>query len=400
MKKKSFTLLEILFSLVVFGIIFGVLFSIFIRIINTKASIETRQLLVQSTYDTIEQINTQIQNYSIDYEEYFNRTMVGCSTAAQWNNFVWDSWAQLWHCLKWTQYGNGTPLINWGLYVWSESQHKLYYCSSNVWAVTQQAWFLLWAWWWNCRPSVFSTYTWSTNYASNSGRFMQPYWQYKNMFIDIKADADWQWGRAWDDDDTDVWNWSIAVGDNMNVKEIYMISKDKKIRLFFRRKLLATWDFNANGAIDIDNEKLYAIQMLRLKAFDAWQNHDFDATTYSWVFDGNIDTWACDYDAGYKCNWASLGWVYSWYNLPLDNNDWWINITNSNITITDWNIRVFPIKDPEFSWWEPPHQTNPYIKLYLKTAIYWENRIWKVGKDNIEEIMFDVQTTLNMKSNY
>lgn len=400
MNKKSFTLLEVLFSLVVFGIVFWVLFSLFLRIINTKTNIEARQMLVQSTYDVVEQLNNKLQNYTIDYEEYFNRTMVGCSTAAQWNTFLWDSWAQLWHCVKWTQYWNATPLINAGWYVSWESQHKLYYCSSNVWSLTQEWWLLVSVGGWNCRQPLFTNYVWSLSYATNWGRFIQPYWQYKNMFIDIKADVDDQPVRAWDDDDTDVWSWSIAIRDNTHIKELYVISTDKRKRLFFRRSLLATGDWNNNWTIDTDNERLYSIQMLQLKAFDAGQNHNFDALTYRWVFDGNTDTWACDYDAWYKCNWVSLGWVYSWYNLPANKDDWWINITNSNLSISDWNIQVFPIKDPEFAWWEPQYQTNPYIKLYVKSTIYWENWIWKVGADNIEDIMFDLQTTLNIKTNY
>lgn len=400
MNKKSFTLLEIIFSLVVFGIIFWVLFSLFIRIINTKTNIEARQMLVQSTYDIVEQLNTKIQNYTVDYEEYFNRTMVWCSTTSQWATFAWDSWAQLWYCTKRTQYGNWTPLINWWAYVSSEVQHKPYFCSTDIGALTEEWWFLLWNGVWNCWQSVYSNYFLWLNYATNWWRFIQPYGQYKNMFIDIKADVDSEPVRAWDDDDTDLGSWSTAIVDNNRVKELYVISNDKRKRLFFRRALIATWDWNENGTIDSDNEKLYAIQMLQLKAFDAWQNHDFDALNYSGVFDGNTDTWACDFDAWYVCNWTSLWWVYSWYSIPLNNNDWWINITNSNISIADWNMRIYPVKDPEFAWWEPQYQINPYIKIYVRSTIYGENWIWKVWKDNIEDITFDLQTTLNIKSNY
>jgi prepilin-type N-terminal cleavage/methylation domain-containing protein len=400
MKKKSFTLIELLFALVVFSIIFWVLFSLFLRIINTKSNIEARQILVQSTYDIVEQFSTKIQNYTIDYEEYFNRTMVWCSSSLQWNSFVWDSWAQLWYCAKRTQYGNGTPSINWWTYVTSENQHKLYYCSSNAPGILQEWWLLVVNWWWNCQQTLFTNYMWSTNYSSNGWRFIQPYGQYKKTFIDIKADVDDQPVRAWDDDDTDLGVWATAIGDNTHIKELYVVSPDKRKRIFFRRALIATGDWNGNGSIDTDNEKLYAIQMLQLKAFDAWQNHDFDALTYRWVFDWNTDTWACDYDAWFVCSWTPLWWVYGWYNLPANNNDWWINLTNSNISIADWNIQIYPLKDPEYAWWELKYQSNPYIKLYLKTTMYWKNWIGKVWKDNIENITFDVQTTMNIKTNY
>jgi hypothetical protein len=44
-----------------------------------------------------------------------------------------------------------------------------------------------------------------------------------------------------------------------------MISKDKRTRLFFRRALIATGDWNENGSIDNDSERKFTIQVLQLK---------------------------------------------------------------------------------------------------------------------------------------
>lgn len=386
----------------------------FLRIINTKTNIEARQTLIQWTYDIVEQFNTKLQNYTIDYEEYFNRTMVGCTNInIEWSGFTWSlTWTMLWHCPLWTAYGNESPYFStyWN-HVTSNTQHKLYVCSSDAWLSDWQVYGTSWGtyqeerllmpndiWDYWCSDLLFNKYKLELPFAAYW--FRQPYGEYKTQFLDVKWDVDDVYWRSWDDDDTNSWIGPQSVWDNTHVKELYVISKDQRKRLFFRRALIATGDWNNNWTIDTDNEKLYTIQMLQLKAFDAWQNHDFDALTYKWVYDGTTDTRACDYDAWFKCNGSSLGWVYSWYNLPSNADDWWINLTDSNITIADWNIQIFPTKDPDFSWGQPQYQNNPYIKLYLRTTIYWENWIWKVWKDNIEDITFDIQTMFNIKSNY
>jgi hypothetical protein len=47
--------------------------------LRSKTDIDARQMVITATYDLVEDINSRIQNYTIDYEEYFNRRMVGCA---------------------------------------------------------------------------------------------------------------------------------------------------------------------------------------------------------------------------------------------------------------------------------------------------------------------------------
>ena len=61
-----------------------------------------------------------------------------------------------------------------------------------------------------------------------------------------------------------------------------------------RRALIETGNFETGG-MNIDTNKLYTIQMLKLRGFDAGNNHLFDVTQSSGVYDGIIDTRACDY---------------------------------------------------------------------------------------------------------
>ena len=85
--------------------------------------------------------------------------------------------------------------------------------------------------------------------------------------------------------------------DNENVPELYLISKDKKTRLLLRRKLVQQSDINGNGTFQ-PFERLYVIQMLQLRGFDAGAKHSFnagDAENLN-MYDGQIDTRACDYE--------------------------------------------------------------------------------------------------------
>lgn len=422
MKKKAFTMIEILLTLVVFSIIFGVLFSLFLRIIRQKSEIEARQTLIKTTYDLIETMNTKLQNYSIDYEEYFNRSMVGCVITqngwgnwTQWTEFVWNvgSWST-WgaHCTTWTAYGNESPYMSayWN-HIANHTQHKLYTCSSDstltywniygtvAWPLAEQRLLVSY----NpgdlgCNQLLFAAYEWLPEFALYS--FRQPYGEYSKQFLDVKSDVDDDPGRTGDDDDTNNGLWPTAVYDNTNVKELYMISKDTRKRLLFRRKLVATWDWNTNGIIDDNTERQYTLQMLQLKSFDGGENHDFDATTYRGVYDGIPDTWACDAEAWFTCHGSGLWVTYPGYNLPVNGDDGWVNLVTNDVTITDWNMQIFPIKDPEHSRWEWQYQVNPYIRLYLKTSIYWANRIGKIGAANLDDVTFDTQVMFNVKTNY
>ncbi len=405
-------MLELVLALVTFAIIFVVLFTLFLRMIRMKTEVEARQILIKNTYDTVEKINVMLQDYTIDYEEYFNRSMMWCTNSTEWwQDFRWKIGDE-WYCTLNTFYGNNTPLIEWYTYVNDSTSHKLYACSSFLWA-WEYAWpntlwsessdpqdtrLIIWydsvAWSLACATAFQATLAWWQD-------FRQPYGAYKVQFLDVKADVDDKFGRAWDDDDTDIWKWPSAIFDNSSIKELYLISKDKKKRILMRRSLIGQKDFNNNGvAWDNQSERLYTIQMLQLKWFDAWDNHDFDATTSSGVYDGVIDTWACDAEAWFVCNWNSVWSIYSAYKLPNSNTDGWISIMTNDVSVVDWNMVITPTKDPEYAWWEPIEQRNPFITLYIKTAVYGQNWINKIGLSNVNGVIYDLQTSFNVKSNY
>lgn len=390
--------------------------------IHMKTDIEARQVLIKNTYDAVEKINVMLQDYTIDYEEYFNRGMIGCTDNTAWGNWFTWSVAANGNCTNTTAFGNNTTLIEDYSYVEYPTQHKLYACSSFlgwsnvVWP--NIAWddpdTVLIVWYDKTDPDPLACAREFRDRYSCGGwgglclipDFKQPYGAYKVQFLDVKDDVDDKFGRAWDDDDTDTWKWPAAIFDNQHVKELYLISKDKKKRVILRRNLVSQGDWNNTGWVgDIPSEKLYTIQMLQLKWFDAWNNHDFQADVYSGVYDGVIDTWACDVEAWFECNWQALwgiGDPYENYNLPDEWNpqDGWVNITPNDITVTDRNMIITPTKDPEYAWGEPNQQRNPFITFYIKTAIYGENWVNKIGIANINNVVFDLQTSFNIKTNY
>lgn len=75
---------------------------------------------------------------------------------------------------------------------------------------------------------------------------------------------------------------------------------------------METGDFNNDTVYGSgDSEKRYTLQILKLKGFDAGNNHDFNTDTSSGVYDGKIDTRACDYAQGFICNGSGISDVYS-----------------------------------------------------------------------------------------
>lgn len=418
LKKKWFTMLELVLALVTFAIVFIVLFTLFLRMIRMKTEVEARQTLIKNTYDTVEKINVMLQDYTIDYEEYFNRSMMGCTSHNSWGqDFEWNVSTD-WYCTQDTLYGNTVPVIDNYTYAAADS-HTLYACSSflsggtvagpnNLWSSSAPQDTRLIVWYDVSDGPLACATEFYRKYSCGGGTvcslpFRQPYGAYKIQFLDVKADVDDKFGRAWDDDDTDTGKWPSAIFDNTNIKELYLISKDKKKRVIIRRNRIAQADFNGDSiAWNVPTENLYTLQMLQLKGFDAGDNHDFDAMSSSGVYDGVIDTWACDAEAWFTCAWPSVWGIYSAYRLPVENNpqDGWVNIMTNDVSVIDWNMTITPTKDPEYAWWEPIEQRNPFITLYIKTAVYGQNWVNKIWIANVNAVTYDLQTSFNVKSNY
>jgi hypothetical protein len=215
---------------------------------------------------------------------------------------------------------------------------------------------------WYCKERTHYG-NWNTNhqlkYSSTCSNTCS-FGEYKNTFWYYGTDTDWDWSSVWDADDRDRWEGVDAIDPN-NIKELYLISHDGYRRIFLRRYLHEyTWDNKKYGSW------YYWIQMLKLRWFDAWSTHKVDAASDSGVFDGQVDTWACDIDQMFICTWADVNTtIYPWFKLPGSIDDWWVDLFDEKINILNWKIDIFPIRNPDYARARLEQQINPYIKISL-----------------------------------
>ncbi len=401
--KKWFTLVEMIIAATILWFVMTTIVSIYFKMIDIKTDVHARTNLVKSTNNLVEKINIMMKNYSIDYEEYFNRKIVWCD----WISWDFWSWWNNWHCDIFTTYGNKNN-IDW----WS-NEHILYNCTStpdsdgNVsWELTEKPW-TIYDCEWNISWVTGSSYVyeessqddlknWFWCFQSLTAGF-QSFWQYGLQFWDVKSNADGLLWCKWDDDDTDIWLWPDAIIDNGNIKELYLISKDGKKRTYFRKKLVWSWDFNKDWNYwQLTWEKLYKLQILKLRWFDIWKDHKAD-TFWPTFNDWQIDTWACDKKEWFICKWDSIDWWYNNYNLPVDENDWWTDLTQNDISIEKFNLTIYPEKNPDYAWITWDYQIAPYIKMELKTRFYPINYQRKVNPEELMDYSMDLQTTFSIK---
>ena len=80
--------------------------SIYTFIIKANKEFVARENAIQQWYELFEKINILMQDYTVDYEEYYNRQMVGCvAWGLTGSKFKWNIWT--WgYCTKFTAYGN------------------------------------------------------------------------------------------------------------------------------------------------------------------------------------------------------------------------------------------------------------------------------------------------------
>ena len=305
--------------------------------------------LIEQSNDVMNRFAILFQDYTIDYEEYFNRERVGTGnlTEEYYKNF--------------TSYGNRTSVP-----VEKQEFHYVRYFDSNT-------------------PTL----------PANAKKLS--YGQYKAMFWNMGKDTDGQgkfnlineqrddrFTNVGDADDKDLGTWPVAFSD-AHPKELYLISHDGTRRLFLRRKQICKEATNPETCS-------YTIQMLKLRGFDAGSKHVFDPAD-SKTYDGEIDTWE-----GFICKWADIP-LYSNYKLPEDENDGWVNLFDNAISIENWDITLTPNKNPEYAWKESSAQINPYIRMVMTTKLNTAS-LPLVVKNMLKDYSFTLQTSFDSKGFY
>ena len=340
-----------------------------------------------------ERLNILVQDYRIDYEEYYNRQMVGCNSGSDLGTgslFTWNVWTW-WNCRLFTTYWNwnSTDREEDDVKI-STGYHDIYYCTTaGASAIFDRQW-KSWS------PVVVTDSECGTKWT------VQSYGQYAALFTDVKRwDQWWTYNMVgdWDDKEVgDLLNDDIsAITGSDNIQELYLISKDWKNRLYFRRKL-------ANSDGDFTQ---YKIQMLRLKWFDAWRLHNFDKQNDGnienrWRYDWTIDTWACDYSMWFepkqehKIPENSIWWAYSGYYIPQDSDDCWIDMTYWVTNVVARNISISPTWNPDLYWANQDRQINDYIRIFLINGVYVPS-YWATMSASMSDFVVPLQTTINME---
>ena len=392
LKKYWFTLIELVFVAMIIALIMPEMFSLYNFIIRSNREIIARQSAIQQWYEFFERLNILMEDYTIDYEEYYNRNMVWCSTTRTDPNisFSRDVWLS-WYCTNFTAYGNENNIFSDDA---KKKYHDIYYCSS-------------------IRADSGGEFTPKVVKSNNCGNLLgkQSYGQYAALFKDVKGANEvwWETIIVWTDDDEELWDLvnrnmkSIdAIGDFENVQELYLISHDWDRRLYFRRKLDKideSWKY-----------KQYKIQMLRLRWFDAWRMHDFSKNGVGannrlenkWLYDWVIDTWACDTSMWFIWSWASIGGAYADYRLPYDQDDCWVDLTHWTTDLFSWNLSISPKWDPSLYWANETHQINPYMRIMILNKIYFPGIAGNHNRmsNTVDEFSVPLETTINMKDFY
>lgn len=383
--KKAFTLVEMLIVSVLASMILTITISVYFQMSRIKMEVWMKQTLIKGTYDIVEKLNITVRDYTLDYEEYFNRKVVWCDVAA-WDTFTWDV----------DSLGTGNAYCDLSTYYGNKSRKGdnwwLYYCSTGTPATSEPNEIIsvsdnspnpnnveLWYWCWGGDKSP----------TGKGGP--QSFGQYKWQFWNAMGDQDGEDWALLDDDDNDYGIGPMAIEDPDNAKELYLISSDGKKRIFIRRELEKTQSFGADG--DKVDWNLYSLNILKLRWFDAWEQHDFQ--NGSGVYDGLIDTWACDYGEWFACWWDLIP-GYTSYNLPSDGNDGWAPLTSKDITIVDWNLQLYPTTNANYYWSTGSMQVNPYMKIKLHTKIYPENWTKFINPKTLSWYQLDLQTTFNL----
>lgn len=358
MKKKWFTLVEILLVVIISGSLFTTIYSVMTTLPKVKLFNDARMQLIEQSNEVMNRFAVLFQDYTIDYEEYFNREHVGKDLDSEGTFYK-----------KFSYYGNQSAVA------WVSARN-----SEN--------------------PFHYINYK-----ADTAKGDPVSYGQYKARFRDFWQDTDGQWRlnhvsntnipnylEVGDADDKDLGKWPVAFSDP-HPKELYLISHDGTRRLFLRRKKICKEEANPETCF-------YTIQMLKLRGFDAGSNHQFDAED-SKTYDGEIDTWACDAEEGFICkrnNNISTD-IYSKYKLPKDQNDGWVNLFDKAISIEKWYITLTPNKNPDYAWNEKNAQINPYIKMVMTTKLN-VSALPAIVKNMLKDYTFTLQTSFDTKSFY
>ena len=365
-KKSSsaFTLIEIMIGILIVSIVMLGWFQALSSVMIGKSRLIQQTNIQKESFYFTERLFEMIKSGgTLDYEEYFNRSVV-------WTGTLW------WHYTTpsgFWNYGNGGS-------VWTTTYWDAWYlCRSNDGSLLPQ------------NGCVTSHNTPSSNYRWQPQR----YGQYAFQFIDYNSNADWDSGTpgdedadgsiVWDDDDAYTWFWPNAFGFNENIHELYLISADKLERTYFRWNVVTdpnapTWilcsDTTGSGCLG-------TIEFLQLEWRDYGLNHTLSATDNT-QYDGEIDSWYIHPDFTGGVDVLAGSWSIDAYWQPL---------FPDSVHVADFQVYAYPHSDAELAWKQTGIDMAPYVRLQFSLLPSWHTR--RVLKWNPAKLQFSTTISLS-----
>lgn len=370
LNKKAFSLIEIMVWILIVSIVIISWFEAYSKIWIWKINlIEKTNMQKDSFYFSEKLFQIVKEGWTIDYEEYFNRSVL-------WTTF----WS--WHY--------STPSWYWNFWrtgvIWSATYWDSFYqCRSWDWLVNKLG--TSWCYT-NTLNSYWALVTWQQRYGQYSFQFID----YNSNYDDDLWDEDWDGNIIWDDDDENLWLWPIPFTSWSDVKELYLISWDKKNRTFVRWNVIRddkaptsqTCSINWTNVITWDWCR-WTIEFIKLEWVDWWSDHNISTTDANFTQnDWIIDTWLIDrqFTGGTD--------IIAW----SDSTNYWKPLFPTSINVTDFKVYPFPNVEEKYFWKDTSTSSNisPYVILNFKIKPSWETRL-KL-KNNWREITFN--TTINL----
>ena len=379
----GFTLIEVLLSiLIISSVLITAFYAMTFITIGKVRLIESTKIEKEWFYFS-EKLFEMIKGWWVlDFEEYFNRSIVGDTTFSS-GHFDRPTW-----------YGNF-----W--YAWTIETNNfwanLYYCRSAN------------------RPAPSMGTGWCVNSNNTRAFFVdqdrdysgqpQRHWQYAFQFIDYNSDRDgnnWDEDNDWDffgdDDDAFIGQWPSVFIPNTNINELYLISGDRKTRTHFRwnvwidpdRPTWADCSHSSTPESPTGTGCLGTIEFLVMNGRDWWLDHSISgpADSDGSQYDGIIDTWVID------PRFASNATTVAGSNTEYYRE----SLFPDTISVSDFEIYAFPHKDIELAWKDGNSAINqaPYIKLKLTLSPSWKKR--KIISGKVPQV--EIATTISLNDEF
>jgi prepilin-type N-terminal cleavage/methylation domain-containing protein len=376
--KRGFTLVEMLVSLTLIGIVLITAFAALANIGVLKNRVVGRVNLYEELYTATENIGDLIKSSGgIDYEEYFNRRILGTSLSG-------SHYAVL---SGFGNYGDGGSIGS------SSYGNAPYLCRSRT----------------TTSDRIIGNGCYATG-ALNSGNSVQTgiagapgkqqrYGQYALQFTDynkfgaatcettLPGDQDCNGNIVGDDDDEDLGSGPTAMSGGVAV-ELYLIRKSQTtperriFRLLTERDPYAPAAGSPGGQGECDTLTGTGpacrgrLQMLKLVGKDLGINH---IGTGSGAYDGKIDTWECASD--YSCSTTGLSTVGNKF-IPANIDSEWVDVLSSDLSVESLQFYPNPITDSNLNWRDPGTALqNQSVRYNITVGYSWKrNRLLgKIG---------------------